>query len=126
MLLDSHVLLWVLTDDPRIGPSARRSIAAAAAVHVSAITLLELTVKRMLGKLELPQDLAGLIASQGLRHQPWHAEDAQRIEGFLGLVRHDPFDRALLAQAHHRGWLFLTADERLLALGLDQVVDARS
>ncbi|HEY6423521.1 MAG TPA: hypothetical protein VIY28_09810 [Pseudonocardiaceae bacterium] len=58
LLLDSQAALWVLDDSPRLGPHARRIIASAMTVHVSAATVWELTIKAMLGKLSIPDKLA--------------------------------------------------------------------
>ena len=40
------------------------------------------------------------------------------------LVRHDPFDRLLVAQATRAGLRLLTADQVLLGLGRDFIIDA--
>lgn len=126
MLIDSHVLLWILTDDERLGVRARRRLAESAHVHVSSVSVLELTIKKMLGRLTFPDDFPALITQEGLQHAPWAAEDADGIRQFPELIRHDPFDRALLAQAARHGWEFMTADERILKLGLPWLVDARA
>ena len=47
-----------------------------------------------------------------------------RVRGFPELVRHDPFDRLLVAQAARAGLRLLTADQILLALGRDFIIDA--
>lgn len=126
MLLDSQVLLWALAGDPRLGPRATEAMLGATAVHASSITFLELGMKQSLGKLTLPPDFARLVAEQGERHAPFTADDAAQLGSLpASLARHDPFDRALLAQAKCRGWEFVTADERLLALGLGWVRDGR-
>ena len=125
VLVDSHVLLWIVSGDDRLGPDARRRLRSSQGVHVSAITVLELTIKKMLGRLDLPDDLTALLEQQGLRHAAFEAQDAALLERYPALVRHDPFDRALLAQATRHDWAFMTADERLLGLGLDRVIDAR-
>ncbi|GMA33035.1 type II toxin-antitoxin system VapC family toxin [Litorihabitans aurantiacus] len=125
MLIDSHVLLWLLADDDRLGAAARTRLTRAARVHVSAITFLELTIKAMLGRVSTPERFAELVAQQGLHHAPFTAEDAEAVRLLPGLDRHDPFDRSLLAQAQRQGWDFMTADARLLALGLAGTVDAR-
>ena len=125
VLIDSHVLLWVLTDDGRLGQAARRALGQADAVHVSAITFLELRIKQQLGRLRLPDDLADRVSGQGFQLAPFTAHDADALARFPELVRHDPFDRALLAQASVQGWQFLTAEEKLLGLGHPGVLDAR-
>lgn len=123
MLLDSHVVLWALTDDPRLGTEARRAIAASPIRYVSAITQAEFTIKAMLGKLTVPEDLDSRLTALGLEPLPFTIRHAAGMHAFEGLTRHDPFDRMLLAQARVDGLTFLTADQRLL--GFDQVIDAR-
>lgn len=122
-LVDTHVLLWVLTDDPRLGPRTRASLTASS-THVSSISILELRIKAMLGKLAVPDDLVARLPDQGLLLTSFSATDADAIRTFATLTHHDPFDRALLAQAYSAGWTLVTADRRLLDLGLDVVEDA--
>ena len=45
---------------------------------------------------------------------------------FPALVRHDPFDRMILAQAEAERMTLLTADRTLLVLGQTWIVDARA
>lgn len=124
LLLDSQVLLWVLSGSNRIGPDARRLVEASGAVHVSAATVWELTIKAMLGKLELPTGLPDLLDTEGLTVLDVTAAHAEGLRTFPELVRHDPFDRLITAQAHLDGMRLLTADRVLLGLGRDFVVDA--
>jgi len=124
LLLDTQVVLWLLDDNPRLGPLARTRIADATAVHVSAATVWELTIKSMLGKVTVPDGLVGLLKEQGFELLPIKAEDAEAIREFPAIARHDPFDRVLVAQADRAGLTLLTADRILLGLGHDFVVDA--
>jgi len=124
LLLDSQVALWVLDDSPRLGPSARQMITSATAVHVSAATVWELTIKAMLGKLSVPEKLAAGLAEQGLALLNISPEHAAAIRDFPELMRHDPFDRLLVAQASQAGLRLLTADRVLLGLDLDFLLDA--
>jgi len=52
-LLDSHIVLWWLSDDQRLSRKARRLIERADEVFVSAATTWELAVKASLGKLRM-------------------------------------------------------------------------
>jgi PIN domain nuclease of toxin-antitoxin system len=124
LLLDSQALLWLLDDNPRLGPQARQMIVAAQGVHVSAATVWELTIKTMLGKLSVPADLSSRITAQGLELLSITAQHAEAIREFPELTRHDPFDRLLVAQASEAGLQLLTADHVLLDLGRDFIVDA--
>jgi len=123
-LLDTHVVLWLVTDDRRFGASARHRLASSAAVHVSAVTDVELAIKSLLGRLIVPDELHRRMAEQGLVTLALTADHAAVLSDFPELVRHDPFDRILLGQAKFGGLKFLTADRRLLALGHDWIIDA--
>ncbi len=125
LLLDSQALLWLLDDNPRLGPRARQLIASAQGVYVSAATVWELTIKTMLGKLSVPADLSMRLTAQGLVLISITAEHAEAIRDFPELVRHDPFDRLLVAQASRTGLRLLSADQVLLGLDRDYIIDAR-
>jgi PIN domain nuclease of toxin-antitoxin system len=124
MLLDTSTLLWVLIDSPRLGPVSRRRIAAAASVHVSPVSVAEIVIKQMLGRLVAPDDLPAELEHQSLKQLPLDIDAADALREFPELTRHDPFDRLLVAQAHARGMDFLTSDRRLLALGRTNILDA--
>ena len=124
LLLDSQALLWLLDDNPRLGPQARRAIMSAQGVHVSAATVWELTIKTMLGKLTVPNDLSKRLPEQGLELLSVTAEHAEAIREFPELIRHDPFDRLIVAQASCAGLRLLTPDHVLLDLRRDFILDA--
>lgn len=125
LLLDSQVVLWLMSDNPRLGAEARRRIAGATAVHVSVATVWELTIKSMLGKLTVPEKFADELSEAGLVTLAVSAEHAEGITAFPELVRHDPFDRLIVSQAQCEGLTLLTADDVLLGLGRSFVIDAR-
>jgi PIN domain nuclease of toxin-antitoxin system len=124
LLLDSQALLWLLDDNPRLGARARQVITSAQGVYVSAATVWELTIKTMLGKLSIPADFSTRLTAQGLALLHVTAEHAEAIGDFPELVRHDPFDRLLVAQASRAGLRLLTADRVLLDLARDFIIDA--
>lgn len=114
LLLDTHVVLWWLADDPRLGTEAREAIGSSAAVHVSAASTWEVAIKIAIGKLELdlPADTSfgQLCAEQGFRLEPVTHEDAWSVRRLPG-TRTDPFDRLIAASAGTRGWTVVTADK---------------
>lgn len=125
MLLDTHVLLWVLEGSARLGSAARTRLLEAGVVHCSAISLAEIRIKQMLGRLEVPPDLPDRIAAAGLRSAPYPGTAADALPEWPTLVRHDPFDRMLLTHAVALGTVLLTADQVLLSTDGAPVVDAR-
>lgn len=125
ILLDTAALLWSLEDLPYLGRIAQERITSGDVVHVSAVSIAEIHIKAMTGKLHLPDRLLERLDEAGLVQLPLHGADAHALSAFPELAKHDPFDRLLVAQAHHAGMEFFTADRALLRLGRDFIVDAR-
>lgn len=125
VLLDTNALLWMLSDDRALGDDARRTLTSGAAIHVSSVSILELTIKTMVGKLSLPGDPMSAAAASGLHELAFTAAHAAALTHFPDLVRHDPFDRMLLAQAKVEELRLLTADQALIGLPLPWTLDAR-
>ena len=100
LLLDTHVLLWWLADDRKLGKMAREIIANPDNdVHVSTASVWEAAIKTALGRFEVElDDLEEAIVRNGFRPLPIgfrHAVTAGRLPS----VHRDPFDRMLVAQA---------------------------
>jgi PIN domain nuclease of toxin-antitoxin system len=103
LLLDTHALLWCLSDDPALSAAACKVIADAGnVVLVSSASAWEAATKVRLGKLPTAVDLAGDFAAQlereGFEMLPISWEHAIRA-GLLPGSHKDPFDRMLIAQA---------------------------
>lgn len=118
LLLDTHVVLWWLTDDPTLPKEIKRSINEDVDVFVSAATVWEVAIKQGCGKLTAPVDLAQKIRDSDLPHIPItsiHATTAGR----LPLLHRDPFDRMLVAQSRLEGLTLVTRDETLKHYDID-------
>lgn len=122
LLLDTHVVLWLLDGSPRLGGRARERITAGEVVFVSAASAWEMSIKANLGKLTLPADLDEVIERSGLRDLPVTRRHAL-ASGHTVLPHRDPFDAILVAQATAERLTLLTADEKLLS-ALPGAVDA--
>ncbi len=110
LLLDAHVLLWWLADDSMLGPDARALIAEPAnEVFVSAATVWEIAIKRALGKVVAPPDLATALDGLGFVEAPVTAADAERA-GSLEPLHRDPFYRMLVVQAARLDAAVVTRD----------------
>jgi PIN domain nuclease of toxin-antitoxin system len=121
LLLDAHVLLWWLADDPALGPEARALITDPAnEVLVSAATIWEIAIKRALGKLDAPPDLVAALDEAGLTEAPVTAADGQRAGG-LEAHHRDSFDRMLVAQAVRLGATVVTRDPIFERYGTETV-----
>lgn len=125
LLLDSQVALWLVTDNPKLSERARQMILEADQLYVSVASMLEFTIKAMLGKLELPAEFEHELFVGGIRYLDVTTRHATGIVAFPTLVQHDPFDRLLLSQAKIEGLKLLTADRLLIAGGHGFVVSAR-
>ncbi len=134
MIVDTHVLVWLLAGDRRLGPKARQALEDAAqhgGIGVSAITPWEIAMLVQKGRLALGRDVGAWIAeAMGLSGialiplEPAIAVDSVRLPGTLHA---DPADRFIVASARARGVPLVTADRALLAYGADghvSVVDA--
>jgi PIN domain nuclease of toxin-antitoxin system len=118
LLLDTHVLLWWLSDDRTLTRSARQAIAdPSAAVYVSAVTAWEIAIKRSLGKLSAPDDLEDQLQAGGLTELPIAVGDAL-LAGSLPSHHNDPFDRMLIAQAQRHGLTIVTRDPAIGRYGV--------
>lgn len=126
MLLDTHVLVWARAASDRLGPAALAGLAGAPTVYFSPVSLVELHIKTMSGKLDLPPAVVDDPSVDGYVELPLRADHAAALVGLPELTAHDPFDRMLVAQALAARVTFLTADRRLLALEKDWILDARA
>jgi PIN domain nuclease of toxin-antitoxin system len=109
-LLDTHTLLWAMGEPEKLSPQAYRWISAADnRIFVSIASLWELSIKVSIGKLQVPEEFFTGIAAHGyeiLQIRETHLT-AYRS---LPLLHRDPFDRLLIAQAHHENLPLLTCD----------------
>jgi len=118
LLLDTHVLLWWLADDPALSPDVRKQIASHQnLVYVSAVSVWEIVVKQALGKLAIAKDWADALEEDGFRRLPVTWEHALRV-GQLPDVHRDPFDRLLVAQAAGEDLVLVTHDRLLEGYGV--------
>lgn len=119
LLVDTHALLWWLSDDPGLSATAREAVADPANdVFVSTASIWEIAIKRALGKLSAPDDLPAHIEAEGFGWLPVNAEHAWHVQE-LPPHHRDPFDRLLVAQSLVEQMPIISADLRLRAYGVD-------
>jgi PIN domain nuclease of toxin-antitoxin system len=115
LLLDTHVLLWVMRDADELTSNARELIAQADVVFVSAASLWEVAIKSALGKLPVdPERLQKQLALAGFEPLPVTWSHATAVHA-LPHHHRDPFDRLLIAQAMTEPLHLLTRDAALQA-----------
>jgi PIN domain nuclease of toxin-antitoxin system len=103
LLLDTHALLWWISDDDRLSARARALVSDGAnEVFVSAVSAWEIVVKAGIGRLEVPEPIDRFVVSQ-LEANAFHplAITMRHALGLVSLpdVHRDPFDRLLASQA---------------------------
>ncbi len=117
LLLDTHVLLWWLQGAPISEEAAEKIGDTANDVIVSAATVWELSIKRQLGKVDMPPNLVDQCRSEGFALLAMDARHADRA-GSLPLHHADPFDRMLVAQAELDTLVLVTRDRTLSSYGV--------
>lgn len=103
LLLDTHTLLWFLTDDRKLSQNARTLIIRPNTdVLVRVVSLWEIVIKASLGKLPLPAPFEELLPAQlEIERISVLQIELQHLTRLRQLPFHhrDPFDRLILAQA---------------------------
>lgn len=112
MVLDTHVLLWFLEDDPKLPPQIKQMIEVSNDVFVSIIALWEVAIKLSIRKLELRfefQKLTDFLTDLDIKILTISFEDIKRYVD-LPLYHRDPFDRILIAQSINHATSIVSAD----------------
>lgn len=113
LLLDTHVVLWWLADDPALKSDARSAISETSnLVYVSAVSLWEIVIKQGLGKLRIPADWADVLMREPFRQLSINCRHALTVAK-LPAIHKDPFDRLLLAQCLDEELTLVTHDATL-------------
>jgi PIN domain nuclease of toxin-antitoxin system len=112
LLIDTHVLLWWLDDNPTLRKKAKEAIVDGGnMVFVSAATIWEIRIKATLGKLKIPGNFRNVLDKQAFEMLPITVDHAHLI-GDLPAHHRDPFGRMLIARALFEGFTLATRDNR--------------
>lgn len=111
LLLDSHALLWFITEPERLRRSAFRAITDSAnEVAYSAVSVWELAISRAKGRLRYTDDqMRRGIEAQDFTELPVISRYGP-FAAALPPLHQDPFDRMLIAQAILEGLTLVTHD----------------
>ena len=117
VLLDTHVLIWVLAEPTRIDRETLSTIEDAAdEVLFSAVSIWEIAIKARLGRVDFPYrptEMARAAVNAGYVELTLLSAAAALVAD-LPFLHRDPFDRALVAQAISEPAFLYTADLRLV------------
>lgn len=120
IVLDTHALVWWVSDDRQLSATAKAAIAAErekAEILLSAITAWEVAMLVRAGRLELTQDvmtwLDTIAELPGVRFVPVDARISVQSVDLPGVFHKDPADRIIVATARHLGAPLVTADLKI-------------
>ena len=124
-VIDTHILLWQLFDDPKLDTNCRDIIRKKDhRIIVSSVSAWEVATKYRIGKLPEAKQLVEQYSQ--ILHQAKFVElaitSAHALRaGILPIAHRDPFDRMIMAQAELESLPVITYDSAFQT-GLIQVV----
>lgn len=121
LLLDTHILIWWLRDDPILGSKPRALIADEDTVALfSVVSCWEATVKHRVGKMDMAgSEMWSSATAAGFEPVGIAVAHIEALERLPRFDRHrDPFDHLLLAQAKAEGAVLMTHDRALPQYGI--------
>ena len=121
LLLDTHALIWWLANNPTLSNKAKDAIANPDnIIFVSAASAWEIAIKKSIGKLQTPDDLAMQIEAKGFVPLSIDLHHALTVES-LPQHHQDPFDRILIAQAIYERLTIVTRDRKFNVYEVDVI-----
>lgn len=120
ILLDTHALIWLLTDSPRITAEIRGMLSAPGVeLFFSSVSILEIAIKHSLKPEAMPcapDEIRKDAEASGLLEVKFDSFHAKAV-GELPWLHKDPFDRMLIAQARTEKMRLLTHDDDVIGYG---------
>ena len=113
-LLDTHVILWWLTEPEKIIKKTQKIIRDKSnEIFISSATFWEIAIKKSIGRLTLPHNLLETIAIEGFKILPIMPEECISVAD-LPMLHADPFDRLLVLQAKLYDFVLVTRDKNIM------------
>jgi len=123
LLLDTHALIWFVSNDTNLPVSTRDKIESAEDVFLSIASLWEMAIKLNIGKLPLQgnfEDIEPQLIAAGITILPVTFADTVQFR-YLPLHHRDPFDRILVAQAINHSLVLVSRDVAFDAYDLQRL-----
>ena len=123
ILLDTHIFLWWLFDDPQLSKNLRHQIGNIdTTIFVSAASAWEISTKYRIGKLpeagSVAENVPKWIVKAGFHSMNIKPEHAQ-MAGAWNIPHKDPFDRMLAAQSGFEKIALATMDRMLFQFPIE-------
>ena len=117
LLLDTHTILWLISDDPRLSDHARRRLQEAEQLIFSTVSFWEMAIKNSLDRVDfrLGRNWTSRIENELRNNGAIHLDITIRHCARVSLLpwhHRDPFDRLLVAQAMEGKFVLLSRDAR--------------
>lgn len=118
ILLDTHILLWVLSNDAKLSEKARKLVENEEnEIYYSIVSLWEVELKRLAHPEAMPvcaKELAEYCEQSGFQRILVMEKHIYALAGLKreenALPHKDPFDRMLICQADVEKMVFITHD----------------
>jgi PIN domain nuclease of toxin-antitoxin system len=122
-LIDTHVLIWWITEDRRLSPKAEKLIRSHRnTLYWSVASTWEIAIKHAIGRLEFSEPPEPLLTSELKRNHidTLVINNAHAfMTGRLPAHHKDPFDRLLIAQACIESLAIISNDSKLHLYDVD-------
>ena len=113
-LIDTHIVLWWLADDPKLTPKIKETISNPDnSVFISVVSLWEINIKDSIGKLQIEKDYLRYLKQEGFDFLSVTTEHVMKLQE-LPSYHQDPFDRLLICQSIVQGLTFITLDKKII------------
>ena len=117
-LLDTHYMLWALTDTGKLSKKIRDEITHPDnRILISTISFWEISLKVSIGKLELvgfsPEDLPEACIQMGFEIVPLGTGESSSYHHLRATHHKDPFYRMLIWLAMHHDYTLISADNHV-------------
>ena len=121
LLLDTHILLWALNDNPKLPKKAKDLILEDDnEIYYSTASVWEITIKHMAKPERIKisgKEMSDLCVKMGYRMLPIVDDHVKKLESLVFQnqyqTHNDPFDRIMIAQAKAESMMFVTHDAKI-------------
>lgn len=117
-LLDTHYMLWALTDTQKLSRKIKDEVTHPEnRIIISTVSFWEVSLKASIGKLELvgfsPEDLPDACIQMGFDIAPLNPEESSSYHKLRATYHKDPFDRMLIWQSICNEYILISADSQV-------------